>query len=221
METLSKRTITQLEQLIRDTRSELAARMHADDPFVAIRGQEHCKRSLVVAAVQGHTVGFFGPHGSGKSMLAEAGRAIGVPVVEGLPCPCGNYTDPRVACKCTPLAIERHHRKLRATVGLCDLNLECPAVPASELLSKQHGTTTAQAREQLARAGILPDKTALGTGCEEIIKQVMRELGLSAGDLDACLSVAQSIAALADSSTIEADSLLEAVHYRRLNKLTG
>lgn len=216
---MTEQTVDQLETLIRNTREELSRRVTADDPFKAIKGHEHCKRALIVAAVQGHTVGVYGPHGTGKSMLVQAGRKLGVPVIEGITCPCGNYTHPLLSCKCTPTAIQRHQRKLSKTSGQCDLHVECPVVPSSELLSKRHGTTTVLAQEQIERAGSLPSKTALEPGCDQIIKQVVSELGMSAKTLDICLSVAQSIAALSGRDTIGMDCVLEAVHYRSLDRL--
>lgn len=213
------KTIKQLETIIRDARLELSRRITVDDPFKAIKGQEHCKRALIVAAVQGHTVGIYGPHGSGKSMLVDAGRAIGVVVIEGTPCPCGNFMDARLPCKCTPAVISRHQQKLSKTAGKCDLHVECPSVPSRELLSKFHGTTIKHARDQLARIVSLPDKATRGSDCDEIIRQVVSELGMSAKTLDVCLSVAQSTAALCGRDSIQAEDVLEAVHYRPLDKL--
>lgn len=213
-------TIAELESRIEKVRKELSRRVTADDPFKAIKGQEHCKRALIVAAVQGHSVAVYGPHGSGKSMLVEAGRKLGVVVTEGTPCPCGSYTDPRLPCKCTSAAIRRHQKQLSHICGPSDLHVECPAVPTNELLSRRHGTTTAQAQEQLERVSSLPDKTELGPGCDSVIKQVVSEVGMSAKALDICLSVAQSIAALGGQLSISVEHILEAVHYRPLDKLT-
>ena len=221
MTTLQELTTTQIESWICRARKELSRRVTADDPFKPIKGQEHCKRALIVAAVQGHSVAVYGPHGSGKTMLVRAGRKLGVSVAEGTPCPCGSYTDPRLPCKCTEAAIRQHQKQLSFICGPSDLHVECPAVPTNELLSKQHGTTTAQAQDQLERVRELPSKTELASGCDHIIKQVVSEVGMSAKTLSICLSVAQSIAALAARDTIQVEDILEAVHYRPLDKLKG
>lgn len=219
METM---TVSELNDLIVSARKQLKTLSSSSDPFKAIKGQEHCKRALIVAAVQGHSVGFFGAHGCGKTMLAEAGLSIGVPVFEGHSCPCGNYMDPKLPCKCEPEDIEKHIKDvLLPVVGVCDLHLKCPPVPANELLSKRHGTTTSQAKKQLERAGELPNIDVFGPGGDLLLKQAISTLGLSAAQVDTVLSVSQSVAALCESDIINADHLCEAIQYRQLDRLTG
>lgn len=43
-----------------------------DDALDHIRGQEHAKRALIIAASGGHHVGLYGPPGTGKTLLARA-----------------------------------------------------------------------------------------------------------------------------------------------------
>src|SRR5947208_3283015 len=70
------------------------------------------------------------------------------------PCPCGHRGDPRHACRCPPLLIERYRGRVSGPLlDRIDLHVEVPAVSLAELRSSAgESTQTVAARVAAARA---------------------------------------------------------------------
>ncbi len=156
------------------------------------------------------------------------------------PCPCGYFTDAQRTCKCSPQQIDRYLSRISGPlVDRIDIHVEVPAVPFSELRARGNGTSSAIMREQVQRtrqrqrerfaddptvvngrmsSKVLRDCCRIDAAGETVLKQAMTELGLSARAHDKVLRVARTVADLADQSDISADHLLEAIHYRRLDR---
>lgn len=215
LETLSEERLSVLWATVQ---GEVRRRVHvnAPDPFVIIKGQESAKRAIIVAAVQKHSILFWGPHGCGKTMLRAAAERLGVVTHEALPCPCGYFTDPNAPCKCTAGRIQqyfKHHQaELRRT---CNIVLEvCPA-PSREMLSPRNGTSLADVMEQLNRCqgAKIPGKETADECSLRLMKQAMTELSLNER-VDIIWSIAGSIAALAGSPVLRSDHVCEAIMYQ-------
>jgi magnesium chelatase family protein len=156
------------------------------------------------------------------------------------PCPCGYFTDPRKTCKCTPPQIDKYLARISGPlIDRIDIHVEVPAVPFNELRGNRDGTPSTCMREQVVVArerqrvrfdgdtklvnGRMGAKHVrkhceLDTAGEMVLKQAMTELGLSARAHDKVLRIARTIADLAESDSIRAEHVSEAIHYRRLDR---
>ena len=216
---LTAMTDVRLRSLFCEATEEIRRRAIADveDPFVVIKGQETAKRAVIVAAAGGHSILFVGPPGSGKSMFCAAAAKVGVTAFELRSCPCGNFNDPRLPCKCTAHQIDRYWRaKARADVlASVDMMMTLTLPPARELESRQFGTTLAQVQDQLERKGKRPsfDDTA-----DETIRTLLcvatDDYGLSPALVAKAKSTAESIAAVMQDDRVRPEHIAESFFYR-------
>jgi magnesium chelatase family protein len=155
------------------------------------------------------------------------------------PCPCGYLTDPKRECHCTPRQVQAYMGKISGPLlDRIDIHLDVPGVPYRELRSQADGTPSASMREQVDRARAVQARRfgsarqanarmthrqvkkycALDEGGEQLLKQAMQEMGLSARAHDKILRVARTIADLEEAENITVTHLAEAVQYRRLDR---
>ncbi len=122
-----------------------------------------------------------------------------------------------------------------------DIHVEVPPVPYQQLTGKPNGTTSAQLREQVIKSRRIqskrnggpmrPNRTLTGreldklatldTACQQLLKDAMTELGLSARAYDKVRRVARTIADLDDNghdNTIRPHHVAEAISYRLLDR---
>src|SRR5207245_3071915 len=116
------------------------------------------------------------------------------------PCPCGYMGDPKHACKCSPIQIEKYMSKISGPLlDRIDLHIEVPAVPFQELAATRDGTGSAAMRDQVKRARAVQTTRfgsemlnsrmgsramrrfcPLTSECRSLLQSAMEELGLSA-----------------------------------------
>lgn len=176
------------------------------------------------------------PLESGNIHVARAGHRASFPARFQLiaamnPCPCGHLGQTR--CRCTPDQVAKYRGKLSGPLlDRIDLALDVSAITEAELSARSGGDPTPVVRarvsaaraRQLARQGkanalLSPDEIelhcAVDTPGEQLLKRAFDQLDLSARGYHRVLKVARSIADLADSTSIGAPHIAEAIQYRR------
>lgn len=157
------------------------------------------------------------------------------------PCPCGYYTDPKRPCNCSPRQIEGYLSRISGPlIDRIDIHVEVPPVPWKELRSTDGGMSSEQMMQAVVAArGIqrerfngqgqtttnasmssreLREFCKLDTASEQLLRQAMTELGLSARAHDKVLRIARTIADLEAQPGIQAPHIAEAIQYRRLDR---
>jgi magnesium chelatase family protein len=182
------------------------------------------------------------PLEDGVVHVARARRSVTFParctIVAAMnPCPCGYLTDARGRCRCPSTSVARYLARLSGPlVDRIDLHVEVPAVPVEALTQAPDGEPSARIRARVLKAqawrrtrrqtrpnaqlrsGDLKTHCPLTPEAVSLLRSAMRELSLSARSYAKLLKIARTIADLAQSETIQAEHLAEAIQYRSLDR---
>ncbi len=156
------------------------------------------------------------------------------------PCPCGYRNDTRRECHCSVAQVERYMAKISGPLlDRIDLHIEVPAVGYSELSASADGTSSRDMRSRVSVAREVQNQRFkqsasrtnahmtsrevrefcnLQTHAEDLLRESVHHLGLSARAHDKVLRVARTIADLEESPAITPEHISEAVNYRTLDR---
>ncbi len=157
------------------------------------------------------------------------------------PCPCGYYNHPTIECTCNPGAVNKYLNKISGPLlDRIDLHIEVTPLPHSALAEKKLGEPSAVIRQRVIAARKIQEERYkdykgihcnaqmnqklfrqwcdIDNDCQELMKNAMDRLGLSARAYDRILKVARTIADLAGDERINVTHLSEAINYRSLDR---
>lgn len=182
------------------------------------------------------------PLESGKITISRAARQAEFPadfqlVAASNPCFCGYLGHPSGKCQCTPDQIARYRGRISGPLlDRIDIQIEVPAVSQEELMRQNvmgekssviRTRVTESHQRQLARQGKTNNRLGvkeidqyctLDMVSENLLKQAISRLNLSARAYHRILKVARTIADLSGVEKISNQHIAEAIQYRRLDK---
>ncbi|MDD4224928.1 MAG: YifB family Mg chelatase-like AAA ATPase [Mariniphaga sp.] len=157
------------------------------------------------------------------------------------PCPCGYYNHPSKECVCAPGVVQKYLTKISGPLlDRIDIHLEVVPVPFKKLAGTETSETSETIRNRVIRSRKIQEErfapypgiysnaqmssklirkyVQLDETCNELIKNAMEKLGLSARAFDRVLKVTRTIADLEGINVIQPHHLSEAIHYRSLDR---
>lgn len=157
------------------------------------------------------------------------------------PCPCGYFNHPEKECSCSPRIVQKYLNRVSGPLlDRIDLHVEVTPVSFSALAENREeekstyirerviAARTLQARRYAAYPGIfcnaqvnsqqLRAHCTINDNCNQLLKDAIRRLKLSARAYDRILKVSRTIADLARSESVEVPHMAEAIQYRSLDR---
>lgn len=158
------------------------------------------------------------------------------------PCPCGYYGDVKRECVCSATQVHKYRARLSGPlVDRIDIHMEVKSVDLRELTELKEGESSEEIRSRVENAHIIQKKRFEGEGiflnsqmgerhikkfCKldeksmKLLEQACTKFGYSARAYSKILKVSRTLADMESSVNIQAKHMLEALHYRLLDKET-
>jgi magnesium chelatase family protein len=152
------------------------------------------------------------------------------------PCPCGYLGHEKKACHCLPGAVLKYRKKLSGPLlDRIDLHIDVPSVPEEKLTSNISSESSLKVRERVAKAREIQKERfknlkifnngemssaqikrfcKLSLEAEDLLKQAISKLSLSARSYFKTVKIGQTIADLNGAKKIEASFIAEALQFR-------
>ncbi len=157
------------------------------------------------------------------------------------PCPCGYYNHPEKDCVCSPGVVQKYLNKISGPLlDRIDIHIEVVPVPFKKLSEENTTESSAEIRKRVTAARKIQEERyknidglhsnsqmtskllrkfcRIDEAGQNILKNAMEKLGLSARAYDRILKVSRTIADLEQSINIETHHLAEAIQYRSLDR---
>jgi len=138
------------------------------------------------------------------------------------PCVCGQLGRSDRACACTPAQVAQYRSRVSGPLlDRFEMHLEVPPVSLGDLARAAPGEPSAVVAARVAAArrrreqGIETEPLA---SAQQMLRQAIRRLGLSARAHDAIVRVARTVAHLDGATSVEPRHVAEAVQYRCLDR---
>ncbi|MBP7796309.1 MAG: YifB family Mg chelatase-like AAA ATPase [Elusimicrobiales bacterium] len=160
-------------------------------------------------------------------------------VASSNPCPCGYFGHPVKKCSCTPLQIKKYRSKISGPIlDRIDIHIDVLPVKFSDWSKDFKSESSADIYKRVCRAisiqmerfdgqvrfnSMMTPKEikkycAVNNDVLSMLEKIMDRMGYSARSLDKIMKIARTIADLAGEKDIKKENVIEAIHYRILDK---
>ena len=157
------------------------------------------------------------------------------------PCPCGFYNHPEKDCVCTSGVVQKYLNRISGPLlDRIDIHIEVVPVPFEKLSEQRPSECSKDVRRRVTRAreiqterflnyegihsnsqltpALMREHCTINEPCNQMLKNAMDKLGLSARAYDRIIKVSRTIADLEECAHIQTHHLAEAIQYRSLDR---
>jgi magnesium chelatase family protein len=157
------------------------------------------------------------------------------------PCPCGFYNHPDKDCVCSSGVVQKYLNRISGPLlDRIDIHIEVVPVPFDKLSELRPSESSENVRYRVIKArkvqierfnhhegihcnaqltpALMREHCSISAEGNQLLKNAMEKLGLSARAYDRILKVSRTIADLEVSNNIEPHHLAEAINYRSLDR---